>query len=431
MLTTEDNDLLTRIGPGTPMGNLLRQYWLPVLMSSELPEDDGAPKRVRILGEDLIGFRTTTGQVGLLANNCSHRGASLFFGRNEEDGLRCVYHGWKYDVLGHCVDMPNEPPETSFADRIRHQAYPCREQSGVIWTYMGPRQDPPPLPDLEWMTLPAAHFKLSKTLRESNWAQALEGDFDNAHVSFLHSRLQIRSGDGLASRIMNFRKAPYLDVVETEYGVMYCARRDANEQEYNYRIIQFMFPNFALITTGGPGSQGIIPGDMWVPIDDENTMLWGVDWNPTDPLKPDPDPDGSQAHKFLPNGTGWLDQWQPVANMTNDYLLDYEIQKNVQFSGIPTIELQDKGITESMGRIFDRTFEHLGTTDAMVVKIRERLIAAAKALRDEGVTPPGVDRPELYRLRSAIVNLPRDVDWVEATREIRKSHTGVAASSTV
>src|SRR3989442_423104 len=146
MVTNEENELLTRIGPGTPMGQLLRQYWTPALLSSEL-KADGAPVRIRLLGEDLIAFRDTQGRVGLLADNCSHRGASLFFGRNEEGGLRCVYHGWKFDVTGQCIDMPNEPAESNFKQKIRHVAYPCAERGGLIWAYMGPRSTPPPMPD--------------------------------------------------------------------------------------------------------------------------------------------------------------------------------------------------------------------------------------------------------------------------------------------
>src|SRR5207249_638910 len=154
MLSKEENELLCRVGPGTVMGNLMRQYWVPALLSSELPEPDSAPLRVRLLGENLIAFRDSSGQVGLLDQACPHRGASLFFGRNEEEGLRCVYHGWKYDVTGACVDMLSEPPESNFKTRVRVTAYPCQERGGVIWTYMGPRTTPPPLPDIEPNTLP-------------------------------------------------------------------------------------------------------------------------------------------------------------------------------------------------------------------------------------------------------------------------------------
>ena len=165
MLSREDNELLCRVGPGAPVGAMLRQYWIPALMSSELPERDGAPVRVRLLGENLIAFRVTSGKIGLIQNHCPHRGASLFFGRNEEEGLRCVYHGWKYSCEGHCVDMPNEPEESNFKSKIHATAYPCVERNDIIWTYMGPRQTPPPLPDLEPNMLPRGEYTVQKVLR--------------------------------------------------------------------------------------------------------------------------------------------------------------------------------------------------------------------------------------------------------------------------
>src|SRR5690348_12505921 len=190
MLSKEQNELLCRVGPGTPMGELMRQYWIPALLASEVAQPDSDPLRVRLLGEDLIAFRDTRGKVGLIQNNCPHRGASLFFGRNEESGLRCVYHGWKFARDGTCVDMPNEPAESDFKSKVRATAYPTCERGGVIWAYMGPRSEPPPLPDLEWMAVPAENRVMSKTLRACNWVQALEGDIDTAHLYFLHSRLE-------------------------------------------------------------------------------------------------------------------------------------------------------------------------------------------------------------------------------------------------
>src|SRR6266536_6368011 len=190
MLKQEDNELVTRTGPGTPMGNLMRQYWIPAMLSSELPEPDCTPVRVLLLNEKLIGFRDSNGEVGLLANHCPHRGASLWFGRNEECGLRCVYHGWKWDVHGNCVDMPNEPPESNFKDKVKAVAYPCREAGGVVWAYMGPpEQQPEVLPQFEWTLVPPEQRVVSKLLQESNWVQGLEGGIDSSHVSFLHSNL--------------------------------------------------------------------------------------------------------------------------------------------------------------------------------------------------------------------------------------------------
>ena len=240
MLSTEDNELLTQVGPGTPMGNLMRQYWLPALIPWEL-EADGPPLRVRLLGEDLIAFRDTDGRVGMLADNCSHRGASLFFGRNEECGLRCVYHGWKFDADGNCVDMPNEPAESNFKDRIRHTAYQCVERGGLIWTYMGPLDPPPPLPGFETNDLHDDHIQVVKRVQATNWAQAMEGQIDQSHVSFLHSYLDPDAdrgnggGGGPTNRITQIRAAdkhPHFEVAPTNYGVVISARRSSGDDLY-------------------------------------------------------------------------------------------------------------------------------------------------------------------------------------------------------
>src|SRR5688572_25528298 len=189
MLTQTDNELMCRVGHGTPMGTLLREYWLPsTVPSSLLANPDCPPVRVHLLGEDLIAFRTTSGEVGLVANACPHRGASLFFGRNEEDGLRCVYHGWKFDTTGACVDMPSEPAESNFKNKVRTRAYPCQERNGVVWAYMGTRapDDLPPLPDIEPNMIEGQTTVVQKVLRECNWMQGLEGDIDTSHLAYLH-----------------------------------------------------------------------------------------------------------------------------------------------------------------------------------------------------------------------------------------------------
>src|SRR5215208_3780656 len=186
MLSKEETEILCRVGPGTPMGELMRQYWLPAIKSDELPSPDCPPLRVKLLGEELIAFRTTSGVVGLIQNSCPHRGASLFFGRNEEEGLRCVYHGWKFNVGGACVDMPSEPAESNFKNKVRARAYPVRERGGVIWAYFGPRETPPPLPALEANMLPEGESSIYNIYIQSNWMQNWEGEMDTVHAAFLH-----------------------------------------------------------------------------------------------------------------------------------------------------------------------------------------------------------------------------------------------------
>jgi phthalate 4,5-dioxygenase len=428
MLSPNENELLTRVGPGTPMGDLIRQYWIPALMSSELPAPDGSPLRVRLLGENLIAFRTTSGNVGLLAHGCPHRGASLFFGRNEAEGLRCVYHGWKFDVAGRCVDMPSEPPDSDFKHKVRARAYPCHERNGIVWAYMGPREAPPPLPDLEPNLLPGVQVEMWTALRECNWVQALEGDIDTAHLALLHlgSVSPDQVTPGTFDYYTVYDRAPRYKVVDTDYGTMYGAYRPAQEDTYYWRIAQFLFPFYTLIPTGVLGEQILVRA--WVPVDDHHTMFWSVAV-PHTRARPDgrrsstngqPFPGTAGRPEFLPNTEDWLGRWRLKANASNDYGLDREVQRTQSYTGIDGIHLQDQAITESMRPIVDRTQEHLGASDAMIIRTRRRLIRAATDLR-EGMTPPAVDAPELYRQRSGGVILPRSAEWVEATEQLRQA----------
>jgi len=426
MLSEQENELLTHVGPGTPMGELLRQYWLPLLLSTELRERDGRPKRVRLLGEDLIAFRDSEGNAGLLANNCPHRGASLFFGRNEERGLRCVYHGWKFDVSGSCVDMPNEPPESNFKDKVRARAYPCRERNGIIWTYMGPRDEPPQLPELELATVPETHRWIRPSVRECNWVQALEGDLDSAHSSFLHSVLRTEDlGTHHTDRYTGDK--PRFDVVETDYGVMIGVRRTPDAEHFHWRISQFVAPIFTMFPPTGQGTE-TIPGHIWIPIDDETTLVWSFAWHPSRPIGED-EPfrrnsagrrDGrvfGDAEGYLPATTAAAGEWRFAANRSNDFMLDYDAQKQSRFSGVPTVTLQDSAMTTSMGAVTNRPNEHLGSTDAGIIRMRRFLLRAMRALQEQGATPAAVDDPSLFRVRSASGLLPRNVPWLEGSKD--------------
>src|ERR671930_96566 len=243
MLSNAENEILTRVGPGTPMGNFLREYWLPAM--------NCPPVRIRLLCENLIAFRATSGKVGVVQNACPHRGASLFFGRNEEEGLRCVYHGWKFDVTGQCTDMPNEPPESNFKDKIRHTAYPTRELNGILWAYMGPRHEPPPLPELEWTLVPESHRVLRPFVRECNWMQALEGDIDSAHSSFLHSVLNPDLIGDQGTGLKHTDRAPRFCLMDTDYGVKIGVERTADAGHSYWRITQFLMPIFTMFPPTG------------------------------------------------------------------------------------------------------------------------------------------------------------------------------------
>ena len=425
MLTKEDNEILCHVGPGTPMGNLMRQFWIPVLISDELAASDGPPLRVRILGENLIAFRTSSGDVGLVANACPHRGASLFFGRNEEDGLRCVYHGWKFDVGGACVDMPSEPAESNFKNKVRVHAYPCKERAGVIWTYMGPRAEPPPLPMLSGNLEHEPPSVVTKTLRECNWFQGLEGDIDTSHVGFLHRVFGRKAEPGTFEWYLDQDRHPKYAAQNMDYGTIYGAYRPAAEDTHYWRIGQFLFPFYTMPGTGilgGPkGRRGY---RLWVPLDDGNTMFWMI--LPRVPSSSDSGPPPAMGpgsnRGFLPDTTDWLGSWKLAANGSNDYMIDREMQRTVNYTGINGIHVQDQSITESMGPIYPRTQEHLGTSDRMVIQTRRRVIAAAKALADTGEIPACIDSPEMYLVRSGGVVIRRDADWLEATAELRTAH---------
>jgi phenylpropionate dioxygenase-like ring-hydroxylating dioxygenase large terminal subunit len=436
MLSAEDNELLCRVGSGTPMGDLLRQYWMPALLSTELPEPDGSPVRVRLLGENLIAFRVTSGGVGLIRNACPHRGASLFFGRNEDEGLRCVYHGWKFDVTGRCVDMPSEPEDSTFKTKVRAVTYPCVERNGVVWAYLGPRAVPPPLPDIE-PNMMAGEVVLQKILRECNWVQGMEGDIDTGHLGFL--RLGAVKAEDAAPKSFDYYalkdRAPKYEVADTEFGTSYGAYRPAEADTYYWRIAHFLFPFFTMIPTGNLGTQVLVRA--WVPLDDHHTMFWNIGIPRTrggagagnaalltvNGRSAAAAGNRSGDFVFEPETTDWTTgKFRLTQNAANDYLIDREAQRTRSFTGIPGIFQQDQAITEGMGRIVDRTDEHLGSSDAMVIRTRRRLIVAARAFRERGEIPPGVDDPGVYRQRSGGVILPREAHWLEATKELRKAN---------
>jgi phthalate 4,5-dioxygenase oxygenase subunit len=421
MLTPEENELLTRVGPGTPMGDLLRQYWMPAMLSAELTPD-GPPLRIRLLGEDLIAFRDTDGRVGLVANNCAHRGASLFFGRNEDRGLRCVYHGWKYDVAGRCVDMPNEPPQSNFREKIHLIAYPCQERGGVVWTYMGPLSEPPPLPDLEWSLVPANQRLVTYRWQACNWVQTLEGGIDSSHISFLHRRIADLRGQS-DDRTVLFRSRdthPRFEVLDTEYGAVIAARREAEADQYYWRISQFLMPFHQMIPpTGGEGRGG----HAWVPVDDENTITWTMSVHPplTDEEQEARLHNGNATYpsvdQFLPPVSGPYGAWRSALNATNDYGLDRRRQANDLFFGVRGIWAQDQAVQESQGAIYDRAEEHVGTADLAIIRVRQMLMDAARALREQGVAPASALNAAAYRVRSASLVLRRSAAWLEASRE--------------
>jgi len=427
MLSKEDNELVTRVGPGTPMGNLMREYWVPAMLASELPAADCDPVRVMLLGEKLIGFRDSNGKPGLIQNHCPHRGASLFFGRNEEAGLRCVYHGWKFATDGTCLDMPNEPAESDFKHKVKATAYPCQERGGIVWAYMGSRQDPPSLPDLEPNMHSDDKVVLAAMQRECNWLQGLEGDIDTSHLGFLHLG-SVQPDDTRPDTFAYYSvkdRAPRYQVVDTDYGAMYGAYRPGPDGQHYWRFAQFLFPFYAMIPTGVLGLQ--VLARAWVPMDDEHMMFYSMGSQASQAQSSNVNANRRMVRQrpgemLQPNTTDWYGRFRLEANVRNDYLIDRDKQRRKEdYTGIPGIHTQDQAITESMGTIYNRTQERLGTSDVMVIRVRRRLMEAARALAERGLTPPGVDNPEVYRQRSGGAFLPKDANWIEATAELRKA----------
>jgi phthalate 4,5-dioxygenase oxygenase subunit len=447
MMTAEDNKLLTRTGPDAPMGEVMRQYWIPVLLSAELPERDCPQKKLKVLGEDLLAFRDTDGRVGLVEPVCPHRGANLYYGRNEQRGLRCVFHGWKFDVTGQCVDMPTAAPDSMYKQRVNIKAYPTRERGGYIWAYMGKEAEPPALPDLSFALVPESHRYVSKKWQDCNYLQSLEGAVDTAHFSFLHmilgtenmdeaqavERLKHAALGAQAVRNDRFRwvrddPMPNFSVNEMDSGLVIGAARRANEEDLYWRITHFLLPNHALAPSAFPGEN--YHGQTFVPVSDTSCWIYTYTWNPDRPLT-------EQEIAMARNGHtvhAKVDEhYMPLRNMRNDYLLDRDDQKHCSFTGIHGVSEQDAAIQDSQGPIVDRTREHLGSTDIGIVRLRKLLL---QQVRDSmnGIAPAALSHPEAYATHSggwvAHRSKPLDEVMVERFGDLTGKGTAPAAVTT-
>ncbi len=427
-MNRKDSDDLVRVGPGTVMGGLMREYWLPAAMSSEL-ERDGAPLRLPLLGEKLIAFRDSSGRVGVMDHRCPHRCASLFLGRNEENGIRCVYHGWKYDIEGNCVDTPNLAGNPDFKNRIKAKAYPAVERNGLVWVYMGARKQAPPLPEIEATLLPEADVSISFVQRECNWLQALEGDIDTSHFGFLHAGgvdpEDVPEDSLFRHTVAN--RAPDYHVADTECGTMYAAYRGAAPDKTYWRFANFMLP-FWTQTPQGKFTEHL-HNRAWIPMDDTHTMFVSLMWRRHPPsIGPNKRgammPGFKRVFDYLPNTSDWYGRWRLAGGPTNDWLVDRAAQATGgNYTGIDGIHAQDQAVTESMGPITDHLFEHLAPSDRMIMATRRRLLKAARALAKDGTVPPGVDDPDImYAVRSGDFVTDAKLRWREAyDRQMRAS----------
>ncbi|WP_425307489.1 Rieske 2Fe-2S domain-containing protein [Ammonicoccus fulvus] len=409
MLSAADNELLTRTGPGTPMGDLIRRFWIPALLASEVAEPGGAPVRVSLLGEKLVAFRSPDGSVGLLEARCPHRHASLFWGRNEEGGIRCVYHGWKFASDGQCLEMPAEPEDSSYRERVRAVAYPTHEAAGIIWAYLGPAELKPEFPDFEFARLPEGHFHASKRLQRCNYFQNVEGELDSAHVQFLHRTFGGYEAHGRVSlKSMDETENPVYTIEESGAGLMCVAERPYPQGGAYWRVTPFLMPTFTMVPSMVEAHNTFTAA---IPIDDVSSWGFTITWRPERPFDEadwERDLGGLTLHVKVDPET-----FIPERNRENNFLIDREAQHTTNFTGIMGTRNQDLPVQEDQdGAICDRTTEHLGTTDRAIVAARRLMLRSAKSLQ-KGTEPPQAQNSAAYNMRSFSGPGTADQGWRE------------------
>ena len=403
MLSREDNELLTRIEPGTPMGSLFRRYWIPALLAEEIPTPDCAPVRVRLLGEELVAFRASDGKIGLLGEHCAHRGTSLFFGRNEDCGLRCIYHGWKYDVDGNVLETPAEPAGSQLKNKVRHTAYPCVEAGGIVFAYMGARETMPLLPNYPWLGVPQQQRYIAKSFLECNYLQGLEGDCDSAHLNFLHKMFK---PDARREFLSLVDQAPDFEFDELDCGVRAAAIRRLDKGATYARVSHFIMPFIGAVPVGSmvDGRLDGFKAVYQVPADNRNTWRYDFFFKWSRPFSKE----DSSKRDFVDAS------YKKLRNQRNNYLQDRERQKTVNFTGITEFLNQDACATESMGAVVDRSKEHVGASDAFILQVRRFLLRAVKDVQ-AGKLPPGLiferEQNNLAHLRCEAAHLPAGVSW--------------------
>ena len=408
-MESNKNEILSRTGPDTAMGKLFRRYWLPALAISELPHANCPAVRLHILGEKLLAFRNSEGRVGIVDESCPHRRASLYFGRSEDCGIRCAYHGWLFDVEGRCLEIPSEPADSKVKQRVQLKSYPALEQGGVIWVYMGPAEHQPSPPALEWSVLAEENVFITRRLQECNYFQVMEGGLDSSHLSWLHDGTLMddpilgMGGLGRDSRILEIMaadKSPHFQTVETDGGLLIGARRKADGDNYYWRITQFLMPCFNIIAPLGDLS---LNAQAWVPMDDENCWSWAVNYYVDNALS-------EKEREFMRKGGGLHANFVPgtfqtKANRDNDYFRDTSLQASgASFTGIPSFAMQDTAVQESQGRIADRSQEILVSSDVGITRTRRALLKAVKDL-EAGVAPRGL-HPASQQARAASIITP-------------------------
>jgi phthalate 4,5-dioxygenase oxygenase subunit len=405
MLTREQNETLTRVGPGTPMGEFMRQYWIPALRSERLVAD-GTPVRVRLLGQNFVAFRATDGRVGFFDEGCPHRCTSMALARNEDNALTCIFHGWKIDVSGKVVDVPSEPPErrAEFAAKVRVGHYPVREAGTIVWVYLGKSEKLPQFPAFGWTHLPEGHVVSRMCSLNSNWFALLEGQLDSSHASILHrdgstirARGTVRAGD------MLFDTSPRIEFEMQPYGFREGAIRNTADGQYYVRIREFAVPWYAPVPSGNVNSNQTFT--MAIPIDDEHATHWDVRYNldhpVTMPRTPDTEGYFTNQDNFIPD----------FGNPDNNFHQNRIRMREGSWSGFPTTRYEDFAAAVAQGIICDRTREYLGSSDSSIIRAR-RLLLDAVARFQRGEPALGLDKQidwEHIRPQDAVI--PRTMDW--------------------
>jgi phthalate 4,5-dioxygenase oxygenase subunit len=417
MLSRKDNELLVQTGPGTPGGEMMRRYWHPVALTEQLPPD-GAPTPCRLLGEDLLLFRDEAGRVGLLGLQCPHRCADLSYGRIEDGGLRCLYHGWLFDIEGRCLDQPAEPADSRYKEAIRHTAYPCIERGGLVFAYLG-GGEPPVLPDYEFLRAHEDHRFILKTVLDCNYLQGLEGEIDPSHLSYLHrpiadkDRRNVPGTTQSADHFYREKLTPKIECHPTDFGLRILAVRDAGPDRQYLRITNFIMPNKAAII-GSEGRTGEGYSVHWhVPIDDTHHLRFDFIYNRVRPL--------DKEHLRKETLGELTADHRYIRNAANRYLQDRALMKTSNFNGMGDFfNVHDAFATESQGAIHDRSREHLATADICIVNARRQLLAAVREVA-EGRDPLHVVRDPAQADASNIVVvsevIPSDVDPREFWRQ--------------
>jgi phenylpropionate dioxygenase-like ring-hydroxylating dioxygenase large terminal subunit len=403
MLSATDNAYLNTSEPNTPMGNYLRCHWHPVALSEEVAKPDCAPIRLKVMGEDLLLFRDSNGNTGLIEPFCAHRGADLFFGRNEECGIRCIYHGWKYDIHGNCIDMPNVPKDAAYHGKIKIKAYPTQEFADMVWAYMGPPDIQPfEGPQLEAGLVPPSHRYVTKRLVECNWTHSMEGALDTAHFSFLHMPAPAFRKDDSSniaadeSRIRWLRNdpAPRFKIIDHEVGFLIGGARNADPGDHYWRLTQYMLPTHSITPSAMPNETYY--GYSWVPIDDHGCWMYVYAWHPDQAIS------NEERKKYIKGGYGQFAElgpgYVPLRNRSNSYLMSREEQKTISFTGIRGIAEQDQMAQESQGYMIDRTKENLSPTDVGIIRFRKLLLQEAKAFA-AGKNPDSPNKAKDYCVR--------------------------------